>query len=131
MSTQSDFTKSSYVVHMSSLGNKGLLKKKKDTTTMDQKDYDEYILQAIHSNFSLDKAQTLLVKDCYILMKNPLHFVATHSRVSKTVLVAAIRVKREDELNERNSYIPFLVEGTLDDIGLSVKYQESLMGNTH
>jgi hypothetical protein len=93
MSTQCDFTKSSHVAHMSSLENKELLKKKRDTTTKDQKDNDEYILYAIHSsNFSLDKAQTWLVKGYYIPVKNPLHFVATHLGVSTKLLVDAIRV---------------------------------------
>jgi hypothetical protein len=130
MSASHDFSKSSNVVHMASLdNNKGLLKKKKGTiTTKDRKDYDDYVPHAIRSNYSLDKAQTLLVKGYYIAVTNPLHFVATHLCVCTQDLENAIGVKRA---TNRNGYIPFLRKGALDNVGLSAKYKEILMMDKH
>jgi hypothetical protein len=74
------------------MGNKGLLSKKKSTSEKDKKEYNECVPTVIAANFSLYRAQTLLVKGYYIPVKNPLHFVAAHLCVSTDLLSNSIKV---------------------------------------
>jgi hypothetical protein len=118
MSRDRDFSVSGNVVHMSSMENKGLLKKK-SLGAKEIKEYSEYVPSAIGPTFSLCRAQTLLVKGQYIPVRNPLHFVAAHLRVAMKVLTDSIKVR-----NSRRGYVPCIKEGALDTIGLSSKYKE-------